>query len=440
MAKEVLKILPDLSLVVEMESGEDAASVNAAVAAFAEPIDTTATSSRYRITAASVWQARRQGLSLAAILDSLETHSQTQIPAKLRADMVLWSTQIDRLRLQAEDGQLILRSHNPAAIADVLRRPSLQTFITHQIDASSLALNNNSYPEVVAAFDAAQQPVLDQVQAEMLRPVAEPETPRRRQKVKKTALRRATKKRRLPSPDVPSVLPPTLSPTGQAKPKGRFIEEFGRLRQQIPSQCQAPTKTGRQCRNRARLPSTFCQVHADWVAQPDQDFFHDSFDVFSLPAYMASALLYKLIEDGVISLPQLALVRMFLLVLSGLAWWLLYVSLMVLNDSWLHLPLAAWFIAGLAFGLMCWLLGRVIADSGPIVGLHFVRFFVESLLFDCIDKEGLMLNLCFFLIPVVIPAGVVYYYALSGWWGVLFFPLGLLFGRFFYHLFEETSD
>jgi hypothetical protein len=208
----------------------------------------------------------------------------------------------------------------------------------------------------------------------------------------------------------------------------------------MPRQCQALTKAGRQCRNRARLPSTFCQVHADWVPRPDQDFFHDSFDAFSLPAYLASTLLYQLIEDGVISLAQLALVRMFLLVLSGLAWWLLYASLMVLNDSWLHLPLAAWFIAGLAFGLMCWLLGRVIARSGPIVGLHLVRFVVESLLFDCIEKEGLILNLCFFLVPVVIPAVVVYYYALSGWWGVLFFPLGLLLGRFFYHLFEETSD
>ncbi len=140
-----------------------------------------------------------------------------------------------------------------------------------------------------------------------------------------------------------------------------------------------------------------------------------------------------------ISLAQLALIRTFLVVMSGLAWWLLDASLVALNDSWLHLPLAAWFMTCLAFGLMCWLLGHLIAGSGPIAGLRIVRLLVGSLLFDCIGKEGLILNLCFFLIPVVIPAVVVYYYELSSWWGVLFFPLGLLCGRFFYHLLEETS-
>jgi hypothetical protein len=44
MATNFLKILPDLSLVVEMEPGEDAAVVNEAMSAFAEPTETTATS------------------------------------------------------------------------------------------------------------------------------------------------------------------------------------------------------------------------------------------------------------------------------------------------------------------------------------------------------------------------------------------------------------
>jgi hypothetical protein len=97
-------------------------------------------------------------------------------------------------------------------------------------------------------------------------------------------------------------------------------------------------------------------------------------------------------------------------------------------------------MACLAFGLMCWLVGRVFAGSGPIIGLRLVGFLIRSFLLDCIHKEGLILNLCFFFIPVVIPAVVVYQYELSGWWGILFFPLGLLFGRFFYPLLEVTSD
>ena len=445
MATNLLKILPDLSLVVEVGSGEDAAVVNETMSAFAEPTETTSettsTSCHYRVTAASVWQARRQGISLAAMLDSLKTYGQTDIPAKLRADMVLWSTQIDRLQLQVEQGRLILRSHNQAAISAVLRHPSLQTFIAQQIDASSLELKIDTYPEVVATFDTAQQPVLDQVQREMLTPPAPPKTPRRRQpRVKKTAPRRATKKRRPSSSDVADVAPSTPNPTGQAESKERFIEEFDWFGQPLPRQCQALTKAGRQCRNRARLPSTFCQVHTDWVPPPDQDLFQDPFDAFPLPAYLASTVLNQLIEDGVLSVPQLALIRMFLVGMSGLTWWLFYTTLTALNSSWLQLPLATWGIAGLSFGLMCVLLGRVLAGGGLFVGLRVIYFLLRSVLFDYFDREGILLNLCFFIMPIVIPVSVIYYYALSGWWSVVFFPLGLLFGRLCYGLLAEIAE
>ena len=84
----------------------------------------------------------------------------------------------------------------------------------------------------------------------------------------------------------------------------------------------------------------------------------------SLPAYLASAFLDEMLEAGVISLAQLALLRMGIVVGSGLCTWLLYELLRHVSSGWLHLPLAPWLIGGVAFMLTCWLLGRLIAGSG----------------------------------------------------------------------------
>jgi hypothetical protein len=102
MSKGSLTILPDRSLTVEKHPGEDTAAMEAALSAFVELGPATETQRHYQITAASIWRARRQGLSLAEILHTLETYSQSEIPAKVRADLMMWSTQIDRLTLEVD--------------------------------------------------------------------------------------------------------------------------------------------------------------------------------------------------------------------------------------------------------------------------------------------------------------------------------------------------
>jgi len=435
MPKGSLTILPDRSLTVEKRPGEDRAALEAALSAFVEPASATETQSHYRITAASIWRARRQGLSLAEILQTLETYSQSEIPAKVRADIMMWSTQIDRLTLEADQGRLVLRSPNPLALTAVLYHPTLRTFITHQLDATTVQLRADTYPEVMHAFDAAQHPVLDRV-PQGGHPLASPPgtSHRRDRRASKRAARRAQPGRpqRVVAPAVAS--PTVASPTAGSEARRRLVAEFDVLRRQLPRRCQALTKAGRQCQNRARPPSVFCRVHAEWAPR------HDPLAAFPHTALLAGYVLDQLLAAGVLTLAQLAVLRMGIVVGSGLCTRVFYEILMRVESGWQSQPLAAWSLASLAFGLTCWLLGRLVGGSGLVAGLRILLFLLLSLLADCLHTEGLLLHLCFVLLPVGLPAALLYRYGLSWWWGWLLFPFGLALGTLFYHLaFQEQS-
>jgi hypothetical protein len=429
MSKGSLTILPDRSLTVEKHPGEDTAAMEAALSAFVELGPATETQRHYQITAASIWRARRQGLSLAEILHTLETYSQSEIPAKVRADLMMWSTQIDRLTLEVDQGRLVLRSPNPLALTAVLYHHTLRTFITHQLDATTLAVRADTYPEVVHAFDAAQHPVLDQVPQGRNLLVSPPGTSHRRDRgAGKRAARRAQPGRpqRVVAPAVAS--PTVASPTAVSAARRRLVAEFDVLRRQLPRRCQALTKAGRQCKNRARPPSVFCQVHAERASS------QDPLAAFPHTALLAGYVLDQLLEAGVLTLAQFAMLRIGIVVGSGLCTRLLYEFLMGVGKGWQPQLLAAWSIASLAFGLTCWLLGRLMGGGGLVAGLRILLFLLLSLLADCLHTEGLLLHLCFFLLPVGLPAAMLYWYGLSEWWGLLLFPLGVALGTLFYNL------
>jgi hypothetical protein len=63
MPQPSLTVQPDGSLTVNKHSGEDTAALDAALAAFAALARATETRRTYQLTAASIWRARRHGLS-----------------------------------------------------------------------------------------------------------------------------------------------------------------------------------------------------------------------------------------------------------------------------------------------------------------------------------------------------------------------------------------
>ena len=220
-----LTVQDDGTLTVVPRPDEDTAAFEATLARFTELVCPTAGQRVYRLTAAAIWRARRAGLTLEEVLQTLETSSTTALPPQVRADLERWSRQIDRLTLEADQGRLLLRTTHPLVLTAVQRHRTLGTFITHQLDATTVALRPDAYPELVQTFDACGYPVLDRVPAGW-QPEAAPVLPA------------ATPAR--------PVVQPLPVPTGRRR--AARVEGLRRL----PRQCQATTQAGRRCKNRVQ--------------------------------------------------------------------------------------------------------------------------------------------------------------------------------------------
>ena len=160
-----LTVQDDGTVTVMPRPDEDTAAFEATLSRFSEVVCPTAGQRVYRLTAAALWRARRAGLTLAEVLQTLETSSTTALPSQVRADLERWSRQIDRLTLEADQGRLLLRSSHPLVLTAVQRHRTLGTFITHQCDATTVMLRPDTYPALVQTFDAGGYPVLDRVPA-----------------------------------------------------------------------------------------------------------------------------------------------------------------------------------------------------------------------------------------------------------------------------------
>jgi hypothetical protein len=406
MSPGAIEVKADGTLRLMPRRADHSQGLSDTVSLFAERVLSSDVAPRYRLSAASVWRGRRLGLSLEQMVETLERHSGQELPAQLRADLTRWSEQIGRLTLEIDQDRLVLRSAHPLVIASIMRHQTLGAFVDHQIDATAVVMRTETYPEVVAVFDACDYPVLDRVPPGWP-PGTAATAPGPRHQTSRN------------QPQINSVLPPD------------FIEM---VRPHLPRPCQATTRAGRPCKNRARPRGAFCRVHAHWapdLAAPSP---------WPKGRRRSSHLLPLLLKAGVISHQQVALNRVSILAAVGLGAWLLHTLFVALGGTWLSRPLAAWSAAGAALLLTCGLLGRLVLNLPLFVSLHVVLDLLGSLLRDFGHKEGILVNLCFFVIPVVVPVAIVYHVGLGVGWGFLLFCLGLVIGQGCYEVLKATSE
>ena len=79
------------------------------------------------------------------------------------------------------------------------------------------------------------------------------------------------------------------------------------------------------------------------------------------------------------------------------------------------------------------------ARLGLVASLQMVLLLVTSVVFDCLHKEGLILHLCFVVIPVVLPAVILVHWRLSFGWVFACFPVGIVLGLLFYTFLDAMS-
>ena len=105
----------------------------------------------------------------------------------------------------------------------------------------------------------------------------------------------------------------------------------------------------------------------------------------------------------------------------------------------LSLALPPWVVAGLALVGTCGLVGHLGARLGLVASLQMVLLLVASVVLDCLHKEGLILHLCFVVIPVILPAMALAHWALSLGWVFVCFPVGVVLGFLFYTFLDVMS-
>jgi hypothetical protein len=377
-----------------------------AVSLFADRTASSDLVPRYRLRATSVWRGRRLGLSLEEMVETLERHSGQALPAQLRDDLTRWSGQIDRLRLDLEAVRLILSSTNPLVITAVRSHRTLGPLVTEPLDPMRVALQAEAYPDLIATFDACDYPVLDRVPSDWVRPGAasDKEGPRSRSQ--------------LPSPWVQA-------------PRAASVA-FERLAA-TPSQCQAITTRGRPCKNRVRPPARYCRVHADRDPSPWID--RNAWSRLSWHAYLEGPG-----EAKTLSLVQIARSRVIMLMVTSLVTWLMFHLLSAGLRYGLGWPLTPWIVGGVAVVLSCGMLGRVVAGMGVLSSLGYVGLLVGSIGFDCLHKEGLIVNLCYVVIPVLLPLWGLSRVDLSRARVFVCFPVGLVLGQWVYTFLDAMSS
>ena len=401
MASGAIEFRDDGALQVRPKRADNPQGLVDAVSLFAERLPSSDAAPRYRLSAASVWRGRRLGLSLETMAETLERHSGQALPSKLRDDLTQWSAQIDRLRLETEGDRLILSGANPLVITAVMSHRTLGAFVAEPLDATRVELQAEAYPDLIATFDACGYPILDQTPTDWAPPG--------------TALDGEGDQR--PSPWVQA---PRFTP-------GAFERRAAAL-----FQCQALTTRGRPCKNRVRPPARYCWAHADRGSSP-------LLETDILPRMLWNAYLEGLDEAPTLSLVDMARSRVIMLMAVSLVAWLAFHGLNAGLRYGLGWPLSPWIVAVAAFALSCGALGRVAAGMGALSSLGYAGLLVGSIGFDCLHKEGLIVNLCYVAIPALLPL-----WGLSqiGWhWAWVFacFPVGFLVGEWVYAFLDARS-
>lgn len=146
-----------------------------------------------------------------------------------------------------------------------------------------------------------------------------------------------------------------------------------------------------------------------------------------------------LLEAGIITFKQIALVRLGILAIVGLFTWAIYHTFEWIENNWLELTLAWGYTAAAAFLTSCWILGRLAGRIGFWACLLLFLHTLKEIFLGFFNKEGIILNICFFLIPLVLPIYLLRSYALSSWWGLLLFPIGVLVGTRFHSKLDADS-
>jgi len=95
----------------------------------------------YRVTPLSLWNAAATGLTAQTILAGLEQYSKYPLPSNVVVDIQDYIGRYGRVKLQRDNGHLLLTSADIALIIELARQKPLQPYIVDRLDAHTLQVD-----------------------------------------------------------------------------------------------------------------------------------------------------------------------------------------------------------------------------------------------------------------------------------------------------------
>ncbi len=135
-----LIVQSDKTILVEVDNpGFEAA--RDAIARFAELVKSPEHVHIYRITNLSLWNAAAAGMTAGEIIATLESFSRYEVPGNVIRDIEDYISRYGRLKLEKQDGALVLRSEDEILLKEVTMNKTVRRYLTgEQIDECTVVV------------------------------------------------------------------------------------------------------------------------------------------------------------------------------------------------------------------------------------------------------------------------------------------------------------
>ncbi|HQH07895.1 MAG TPA: DEAD/DEAH box helicase [Phycicoccus sp.] len=136
-----LIVQSDKTLLLEVDHPQ-AEVARRAIAPFAELERAPEHVHTYRVTPLGLWNARAAGHDAEQVVDALVTHSRYAVPHALLVDVAETMARYGRLTLTKDaNSRLVLRTTDPAVLAEVLRHKRIAPLIGDRVDADTVLVH-----------------------------------------------------------------------------------------------------------------------------------------------------------------------------------------------------------------------------------------------------------------------------------------------------------
>jgi DNA excision repair protein ERCC-3 len=132
-------IQSDYSVLLEVKN-EQFEAARTELGQFADLVKSPEFIHTYRITPLSLWNAAASGMTSDEMISVLEQYGKFELPQNIRKDIIHYVSRYGLLKLEEQDGKLVLKTDDPIILNEICSYQSLQPYFVHKPNDSSVEI------------------------------------------------------------------------------------------------------------------------------------------------------------------------------------------------------------------------------------------------------------------------------------------------------------